>query len=208
MFYEAWREQVKHDEFTSRPFNQSSPPNPRLVGDHYRQKETNAANGGCGTWQSLQNSPWRKVAKEVKNGTPDLCREPRCKNPRRFNKKRKAHDLHVCHKHESRRKRAANKMWAAWRALKDHAKSRRSKRWPKGIPFHLKLGDFVKFARQTDYLNRTGNNGHCLTVDRIDDTRGYFKNNIQPLTRIKNSEKKARQDAIRMKAGLSWQENT
>lgn len=98
-------------------------------------------------------------------------------------------------------------MWAAFRALKDHAKARKSKRWPGGIPFHLDLGTFIRFAKQTDYLNRTGLNGHCLTVDRIVETRGYFKNNIQPLTRIKNSEKKARQDKIRMEAGMAWQAN-
>lgn len=98
-------------------------------------------------------------------------------------------------------------MWSAWRQLKDHAKARISKRWPNGIPFHLKLKDFVRFAKQSDYLNRTGQNGHCLTVDRIEEDRGYFLNNIQPLTRTKNSEKKARQDKIRMEAGMRWQEN-
>lgn len=97
-------------------------------------------------------------------------------------------------------------MWAAWRALKDHAKARKSEKWPDGIPFKLNLGTFIKFAKQTDYLNRTGANGHCLTVDRIDDDRGYEKGNLQPLTRIKNSEKKARQDKIRMEAGMRWQE--
>lgn len=97
-------------------------------------------------------------------------------------------------------------MWAAWRALKDHAKARKSRKWRRGIPFHLTLHEFTRFAKQTNYLNRSGSNGHCLTVDRIDDDRGYFKNNIQPLTRIKNSEKKARQDAIKMAAGMAWKE--
>lgn len=41
-------------------------------------------------------------------------------------------------------------MWSAWRALKDHAKARTSKRWPHGIPFHLKLKDFITFAKQTN----------------------------------------------------------
>jgi hypothetical protein len=98
-------------------------------------------------------------------------------------------------------------MWAAWRALKDHARARKSKRWPMGIPFRLGFYTFRKFALQSDYLNRTGPNGHCLTVDRIDDNRGYFKNNIQPMTRAKNAEKKARQEAIRMRAGYAWKNN-
>lgn len=137
---------------------------------------------------------------KVKHGPPELCREPRCKNPRRFNRKRKRYDLLVCHKHESRRKRAANRMRAAWQSLKDHAKAR-------GISFRLSFYHFRKFALQTDYLNRTGRNGHCLTVDRINNRRGYYFKNIQPLTRIKNSEKRARQDEIRMKAGYAWKKD-
>jgi hypothetical protein len=88
-------------------------------------------------------------------------------------------------------------MWAAWRALKDHAKAR-------NLSFRLPLRHFRRFALQTDYLNRTGLNGHCLTVDRINNRFGYYLKNIQPLTRSANSEKKARQDAIRMKAGYAW----
>lgn len=101
--------------------------------------------------------------------------------------------------HDARRKRAANPMWAAWRCLKDHAAGR-------GIPFSLKLWQFRKFAIKTDYLNRTGLNGNCLTVDRINNLKGYHMNNIQPLTRSENAIKQARRDAIRMNAGLKWRE--
>lgn len=90
-------------------------------------------------------------------------------------------------------------MWSAWRQLKDHAKDR-------GIPFSISLFQFRKFALQSDYLNRTGSNGHCLTVDRKNNLKGYTKTNIQPLTRAENSMKKARQDAIRMRAGFKWKE--
>lgn len=128
----------------------------------------------------------------MKHGDPTLCFEPRCRNLRRKDRRR-------CHTHDAQRKRAANPMWAAWRNLKDHAKDR-------GIPFKLKLWQFRKFAVKTDYLNRTGINGNCLTVDRIDNLKGYTFANIQPLTRIKNAEKKMRQDAIRMKSGLAWKE--
>lgn len=137
----------------------------------------------------------------MKNGTErGLCCEPRCKNRRRK-------DRHRCHTCDCRKKRAADRMWAAWRSLKDHAKARKSKKWPNGIPFRLPLAAFVRFAKQSDYLNRTGINGHCLTVDRINEDRGYYTNNIQPLTRAKNSEKKARQDKIRIEKGYAWQEN-
>lgn len=90
-------------------------------------------------------------------------------------------------------------MWAAWRALKDHAKARL-------IPFGLTLFTFRKFAIQSDYLNRTGPNGHCLTVDRRNNLKGYTPRNIQPMTRAENSMKRARQDAIRIAAGMKWKE--
>lgn len=88
-------------------------------------------------------------------------------------------------------------MRAAWRCLKDHAALR-------GIPFTLTLFQFRKFALASDYLNRTGLNGSCLTVDRIKNDQGYHYKNIQPLTRSENSMKKARQDKIRMEKGMSW----
>lgn len=90
-------------------------------------------------------------------------------------------------------------MWSKWRQLKDHAKAR-------GIPFRLSLAVFVKFALQSDYLNRTGPTGTCLTVDRIENLKGYTPKNIQPLTRSANAMKQARRDAIRMKAGFAWKD--
>lgn len=91
-------------------------------------------------------------------------------------------------------------MRAAWRALKDHAKARL-------IPFRLPFPIFRKFALQSDYLNRKGPTAHCLTVDRIDNLKGYSSRNIQPLTRAANAMKQARRDAIRMKHGMAWTEN-
>lgn len=90
-------------------------------------------------------------------------------------------------------------MKAKFRALKDSAARR-------GIAFRLTFYHFRKFALQTDYLNRTGPFGHCLTVDRINNERGYFLGNIQPLTRSENAIKRAKSDAIRMRAGFSWRE--
>lgn len=90
-------------------------------------------------------------------------------------------------------------MFAAWRTLKDHAKAR-------GIKFAINLAYFRRFALKTDYLNRTGKFGKCLTVDRINNLKGYEPGNVQVLTRAKNSEKRGRQDAIRMKHGMKWLE--
>lgn len=127
----------------------------------------------------------------MKNGTErGLCSELRCKNRRRT-------DRHRCHTCDCRRKRAKNPMRAAWRSLKDHAKARL-------IPFRLPFVIFKRFALETDYLNRKGNGAHCLTVDRINNLRGYTPRNIQPLTRAENAMKQARRDEIRMRCGMAW----
>lgn len=91
-------------------------------------------------------------------------------------------------------------MRAVYRALKDHATAR-------GIYFSLPFPYWRRIALRSDYLNRTGLNGHCLTVDRKDNLKGYVQGNVRFITRIENSEKQARRDAIRMTAGMRWQAN-
>jgi hypothetical protein len=86
-----------------------------------------------------------------------------------------------------------------WHNLKGHAKAR-------GIPFRLPFATFVRFALATQYLTRTGLHAGAITVDRINNERGYFANNIQALSRVENATKAAKRDAIRMGAGLKWQE--
>jgi hypothetical protein len=90
-------------------------------------------------------------------------------------------------------------MRAAYRRLKDKAKAR-------GITFRLTFQAFRKFALQTEYLNRTGNGRFCLTIDRINNLKGYTSRNIQPLTRAANAIKQAKSDERRMAAGMVWKE--
>ncbi len=89
-------------------------------------------------------------------------------------------------------------MRAAYRALKDSAARRR-------ISFKLPYPIFKHFAIQSDYLNRKGNGAHCLTVDRIDNSKGYCVGNIQALSRAENAIKGAKRDKIRMEKGYSWE---
>jgi hypothetical protein len=88
-------------------------------------------------------------------------------------------------------------MRAAWRNLKDHAAAR-------GIYFKLPFAYFRRYALRSNYLNRKGNGAQCLTVDRINNLRGYIVGNITFLTRQQNSIKQARRDEIRLRAGLAW----
>ena len=90
-------------------------------------------------------------------------------------------------------------MRAAYNALRDHARAR-------GIDFALPFDVFEAFAVKSNYLNKTGLNGDCLTVDRIDNLKGYVEGNNQPMTRAKNAEKRFKRDAIRAKAGNRWRE--
>jgi len=88
----------------------------------------------------------------------------------------------------------------AFQTLKDHAKQR-------GIRFTLSFTLFRSFALQSDYLNRKGNGKKCLTVDRIKNTRGYVRGNIQALTRERNRDKQAKVDMIRRREGMKWKDN-
>ena len=122
---------------------------------------------------------------------PTLCTEPRCKT-------RKAKGRAVCHMHAERTKRAANPMRAAYRRLKDKAAQR-------AIPFRLTFGQFEAFALKTRYLALKGNYKYSLTIDRIDNRKGYQAGNIQALSRHENTMKFAKYDKIRMEKGLGHQ---
>jgi hypothetical protein len=88
-------------------------------------------------------------------------------------------------------------MRAAYATLRDHARER-------GIEFTIGFPEFEEFARQSDYLGQKGLGGDCLTVDRIDNLRGYVSGNIQPMTRSENSVKRCKFDAMRQSCGYVW----
>lgn len=103
-----------------------------------------------------------------------------------------------CARHLQAEWRAAHPVSAAFAALRDHARER-------GIPFTITRVQFECFAKLSGYVEKKGNGAHCLTVDRIDNLKGYVPGNIQPMTRSENSVKRAKQDAMRMRAGYAWQ---
>lgn len=118
------------------------------------------------------------------------CKTPRCRNLR-------CRDRLTCHRCHQRAWRERRPMQAAYATLRDHARGRR-------IEFAIPFAYFSRFASRTRYVERTGLYAWCLTVDRIDNLRGYVPGNIQPLTRAANSEKRMKQDACRMRAGMEW----
>lgn len=88
-------------------------------------------------------------------------------------------------------------MKAAFNTLRDHARGR-------NIEFSISFECFRKFALRCRYLKNRGRDGESITVDRIDNLKGYVPGNIQPMSRSKNSEKKMKQDQRRYEYGYGW----
>lgn len=66
--------------------------------------------------------------------------------------------------------------------LKRNAKRR-------GHEFNLTLDEFRKFCLRTEYINKKGIKRNSLTIDRIDETKGYRADNIQVLKNHENVKK-------------------
>ena len=117
-----------------------------------------------------------------------LCKDG-CGNTAR----KKGRDCSRCH---MRAWRANRPMQAAYATLRDHACER-------GIVFTISFEEFEDFALKAEYIDKKGPWAGDLTVDRIDNLKGYVSGNLQPLTRARNSEKRAKYDAIR-RGKMKW----
>lgn len=130
---------------------------------------------------------------EIGGGTEmgrPLCKTARCRNRAR----KSGADCPKCHQ---RAWRASRPMRAAYATLRDHARSR-------GIVFAISFEYFERFAIEAEYIEKTGPFAGCVTVDRIDNRRGYVVDNIQALSRAENASKRMKQDAARMERGFAW----
>jgi hypothetical protein len=96
-----------------------------------------------------------------------------------------------------RRWRASSPMRAQYERVKSEAAKKK-------VPFTISFHYFKTFCELTRYIERTGPFKHCMTIDRIDNLKGYEPGNIQPLTRAKNAEKRNKYDKIRMEKGYRW----
>jgi hypothetical protein len=59
----------------------------------------------------------------------------------------------------------------------------------RGKEFTLTLDDFTAFCNCSNYMEGKGIRATSLTVDRIDEERGYSADNIQCLTNAENRKK-------------------
>jgi len=97
-----------------------------------------------------------------------------CKNRRNF-----------CNTCNSRKFRSKNPEYYCYITLKNNSKRRRKN-------FNLTFEEFKKFAIETKYIAGKGRSKQSLTIDRIDNSRGYSLDNIQILTKSENCSKRTK----------------
>lgn len=103
-----------------------------------------------------------------------LCITPFCRNAH-------ARDRKHCHKCSKRRWRENNPLKASYCNLKTNAKRR-------GKQFDLTFEEFKEIARQAEFKDR-GIKRMSYHLDRIDETKGYTKDNLQLLPNYLNIKK-------------------
>jgi hypothetical protein len=79
--------------------------------------------------------------------------------------------------------------------LKNNAKRR-------GKKFTISLSFFRKFCTATDYIQNKGKTSQSYSIDRIDNAKGYTKDNIRILSLSENSRKHTK------KLSYDWQHKT
>lgn len=88
----------------------------------------------------------------------------------------------ICSMHIARRWKENRPEAYAFNTLRCNAKRR-------GKEFGLTLEQFRAFCRRTGYLKHKGQEAESMSIDRIDNTRGYFIDNIRVISLSENSRK-------------------
>ena len=88
----------------------------------------------------------------------------------------------ICFKCKSARYKQNNPERHAYNTLKNNAKRR-------GVFFNLSFEEFKEFCYKYDYIAGRGRTKESYSIDRIDNMKGYTKDNIQVLTLSENSSK-------------------
>ncbi len=112
------------------------------------------------------------------------CKTSNCRNKSYVYKKngKVISRYNLCTKCRRRRQKEKNILRYTFDYLKQNAKRR-------GKEFILTIEEFKDFCIKTDYLNLKGKNANSLTIDRIDNKKGYQIDNIQAVSLSYNSRK-------------------
>lgn len=105
------------------------------------------------------------------------CNTKRCRNKR-------AKRRNFCYRCISRQNRERYGVQSTFYFLRGNAKRR-------GIDFDLTLEQFRVFCTNTEYLKLKGKKSGSMSIDRIDNRRGYEIDNIRLITLAENSRKRA-----------------
>lgn len=86
----------------------------------------------------------------------------------------------LCYKCLSKEYRKNHLDRYTFNALKQNAKRR-------GKAFTITFEEFLNFCTETDYLKKKGIDPNSITIDRIDETKGYTRSNIRAVYHRVNS---------------------
>ncbi len=112
----------------------------------------------------------------VRNPIPGIC-------PVRFCTRSSKSDRSLCHRHHAIKYRAEHPEWAAYKTLRDNAKTR-------GIVFTITFEQFMDVAKDFPFHKQKPKLfKDYLSIDRIEARRGYEPGNIQALTVSENAIK-------------------
>jgi hypothetical protein len=88
----------------------------------------------------------------------------------------------LCPKCKHRQFKERNPLRYFWTLLKSRARER-------GKEFGLSFEVYRKFALQSGYFEHKGKTSGSLSIDRIDNSRGYFEDNIRAITLGENARR-------------------
>jgi len=114
----------------------------------------------------------REIRNKLKKG---LCVAAYCSNKHLSNDR-------FCAKHRKQYQKIHNPVSYTFNYLKQNAKRR-------GKDFTLTLKQFKQFCDETNYIELKGKAGDAMSIDRIDNTKGYSYDNIQMISLSDNSKK-------------------
>ena len=82
-----------------------------------------------------------------------------------------------------------NRKWREKHPLHYSYKNLRTRAKQRGKDFTLTREEYIAFAIKTDYARLKGKTSLSLSIDRVDDTKGYHADNIAAITLRENSRK-------------------
>ena len=117
----------------------------------------------------------RRKSRSDKVSEPRRCSTPNCLND--------ANHGRYCKTCVSRKARSTDPLKAAYYTIKSNAKRR-------GVYFGLTVDQFKQFCDETGYLKYKGIFSWSMSIDRIDNGKGYIAGNIQMITLAENTKKR------------------